>query len=147
MAMTQTAFKTRLALNSGCSAVASRTQRAEMPLFQAFCVLLPWNSHEDSRYIYGLCDRALEEQKDFCACATTQEIAGQDYILTPRRYVDYVNYLDTSGITKGIISEIQHIPARGKTPSRARRKVLPSDIIYSTVRPNQHHYGIIAYPI
>ncbi|HIS59603.1 MAG TPA: N-6 DNA methylase [Candidatus Faecousia faecipullorum] len=29
----------------------------------------------------------LEEVKGFCAVATTEEIAGQDYILAPGRYV------------------------------------------------------------
>ena len=29
----------------------------------------------------------LEDEKGFCAVATTQEIAKQDYILTPGRYV------------------------------------------------------------
>ena len=32
-------------------------------------------------------DGTLEEVKDFCAVATTEEIAKQDYILTPGRYV------------------------------------------------------------
>ena len=30
-----------------------------------------------------------------------------------------------------------------KIPSRARRKVEPGDIVYSTVRPNQCHFGLI----
>ncbi len=29
----------------------------------------------------------LEDEKGFCAVATTQDIAKQDYILTPGRYV------------------------------------------------------------
>lgn len=65
---------------------------------------------------------------------------------SPKEAWAYINYLDTSNITKGTISEIQYIPATEKIPSRARRKVLPNDIVYSTVRPNQHHYGIIASP-
>ena len=32
-------------------------------------------------------DGTLEEVKGFCAVATTEEIAKQDYILTPGRYV------------------------------------------------------------
>lgn len=36
MAMAQTAFRTRRALNRSRLAAASRSQRAEMPLFQAF---------------------------------------------------------------------------------------------------------------
>jgi hypothetical protein len=36
MAMTQTAFRTRRVLNRSRMMVASRAQRAEMPIFQAF---------------------------------------------------------------------------------------------------------------
>lgn len=33
------------------------------------------------------CDGTLEEEKGFCAVTTTEDIANQDYILTPGRYV------------------------------------------------------------
>lgn len=33
------------------------------------------------------CDGTLEDQKGFCAVVDTEEIAKQDYILTPGRYV------------------------------------------------------------
>ncbi|MEH7361242.1 restriction endonuclease subunit S, partial [Priestia megaterium] len=60
----------------------------------------------------------------------------------------YINYLDTSNITKNFIGNIQFIDTtKNKIPSRAKRKVQPNDIVYSTVRPNQHHYGIIKEPI
>lgn len=56
----------------------------------------------------------------------------------------FVNYLDTGNITMNKIEEIQHINTlTNKLPSRARRKVKLDSIIYSTVRPNQLHYGII----
>ena len=56
----------------------------------------------------------------------------------------FVNYLDTGNITENQISEIQNIVvAEGKLPSRARRKVQPGDVVYSTVRPNQRHFGLI----
>ena len=32
-------------------------------------------------------DGSLEDQKGFCAVATTEEISRQDYVLTPGRYV------------------------------------------------------------
>ena len=55
-----------------------------------------------------------------------------------------IHYLDTGNITRGTIAEIQRlIPGIDKLPSRARRKVQTNDIVYSTVRPNQRHYGII----
>ena len=56
----------------------------------------------------------------------------------------FVNYLDTGNITQDTISEIQRINVgTDKLPSRARRKVQIGNIIYSTVRPNQLHYGFI----
>lgn len=58
---------------------------------------------------------------------------------------DFVNYLDTGNIVKNTIALIQRIElAQGEElPSRARRKVEIGDIVYSTVRPNQLHYGFI----
>ena len=56
----------------------------------------------------------------------------------------FVNYLDTGNITMNRIEEIQYINTDiDKLPSRARRKVKYGSIIYSTVRPNQLHYGIV----
>lgn len=56
----------------------------------------------------------------------------------------FVNYLDTGNITENKISDIQFIDLSSESlPSRARRKVQINDIIYSTVRPNQKHFGII----
>jgi type I restriction enzyme S subunit len=56
----------------------------------------------------------------------------------------FVNYLDTGNITENVISEIQKIDLNTeKLPSRAKRKVQYNSILYSTVRPNQRHYGII----
>lgn len=67
---------------------------------------------------------------------------------SPKETWKYVNYLDTSSITEGCIAETQHItPSSEKLPSRARRKIAPNDIVFSTVRPNQRHYGIISEPL
>ena len=56
----------------------------------------------------------------------------------------FVNYLDTGNITANKIEDVQYINIlEEKLPSRARRKVKTDSIIYSTVRPNQRHYGII----
>ena len=57
---------------------------------------------------------------------------------------EYVNYLDTGNITKNKIDEIQYIDLSvDKLPSRAKRKVIKNSILYSTVRPNQQHFGFI----
>jgi type I restriction enzyme S subunit len=61
---------------------------------------------------------------------------------------DYINYLDTGNIYENIIENIQYLDVKkDKIPSRAKRKVNANDIVYSTVRPNQKHYGIIKRPL
>lgn len=67
---------------------------------------------------------------------------------SPKQEWEYVNYLDTSSITDGCIAEIQRItPSTEKLPSRARRKIVSNDVVFSTVRPNQRHFGIISEPL
>ena len=67
---------------------------------------------------------------------------------SPKEEWKYVNYLDTSSITDGCIAEIQRItPSTEKLPSRARRKIVSNDVVFSTVRPNQRHFGIISEPL
>lgn len=60
----------------------------------------------------------------------------------------FVNYLDTGNINQNKIEEIKYIDlSREQLPSRAKRKVQFNSIIYSNVRPNQLHYGIVKdYP-
>ena len=53
------------------------------------------------------------------------------------------NYLDTGNITENKIASIQTFDTQQELPSRAKRKIKPNSIIYSTVRPEQKHYGII----
>ena len=63
---------------------------------------------------------------------------------SPKDNWSSVNYLDTGNITQNRIEEIQFIDLTvDKLPSRAKRKVSFNSIIFSTVRPNQLHYGII----
>ena len=53
------------------------------------------------------------------------------------------NYLDTGNITENKIASIQTYLAQNKLPSRAKRRVRNNSIIYSSVRPEQKHYGIL----
>jgi type I restriction enzyme S subunit len=70
-----------------------------------------------------------------------------DATYSPKEAWPFVNYLDTSSITENKIEEIQHlVTGIDKIPSRARRKVAEGDVVYSNVRPNQKHYGIIKKP-
>ncbi len=68
--------------------------------------------------------------------------------LTTKNKLQFINYLDTGNITKGKIDTIQYLNlSTDKVPSRAKRIVKKNDIVYSTVRPNQEHYGIIKNPV
>ena len=63
---------------------------------------------------------------------------------SPKEAWPFINYLDTGSVTENLVSDIQRLtPGEDKIPARARRKVKRGDIVYSTVRPNQKHYGII----
>ena len=67
-----------------------------------------------------------------------------DAAYSPKEAWPFINYLDTGNITGNCISEIQYlVVGKDKIPSRARRKVQQGDIVYSTVRPNQRHFGLI----
>ncbi|HEX2956560.1 MAG TPA: restriction endonuclease subunit S [Chitinispirillaceae bacterium] len=74
-----------------------------------------------------------------------------DYIRTNIASIDKtysiknIRYLDTGSLTEGKIEYLQHFDLT-EAPSRARRIVRHNDILISTVRPNQKHYGIIKQP-
>lgn len=57
----------------------------------------------------------------------------------------YINYLDTSSLTENLINGIAK--SHQDYPSRAKRIVNKNDILFSTVRPAQHHFGIIKKPV
>ena len=63
------------------------------------------------------------------------------------RYTSPILYLDTSNITDNQIENLQLLdPHNDKIPSRARRCVTEGDIVYSTVRPNLKHFGLLYNP-
>ena len=53
--------------------------------------------------------------------------------------------MDTSSLNKGLISEFQVLNLKD-APSRAKRLVLHNDVLISTVRPDQQHYGVVKNP-
>ena len=66
-----------------------------------------------------------------------------DNILSKDKYKE-IDYLDSSSVTENKFDAYQHlIVGKDEIPSRAKRKVKTNDIVYSTVRPNLKHYGIL----
>lgn len=70
---------------------------------------------------------------------TNKRSIGKDY-----QYSEIL-YLDTGSITANRIDGLQEFNI-SDAPSRAKRLVQENDIIYSSVRPNQLHYGFIKNP-
>jgi len=70
---------------------------------------------------------------------TNPENIGKNYSFNE------ILYLDTGSITKGRIEQLQKLQLIN-APSRAKRLVKEGDIIYSSVRPIQRHYGFIINP-
>ena len=68
------------------------------------------------------------------------------YSLTAKSSYDFIQYLDTSSLTENTLESLQRYGSQAESPSRAKRIVHANDILYSTVRPQQKHYGIIKNP-
>lgn len=103
------------------------------------------NLEEQARTLYA---QWYDKRKNECHWVPLESVAS----INPETYSvkekwDYVNYLDTGNITDGVISSIQKIDLScAPLPSRARRKIKAGDVVFSTVRPNQRHLGIIHSP-
>lgn len=83
----------------------------------------------------------MSEWKD---CTIADLVAINRATYSPKEGWPFINYLDTGSVTENNIEQIQHLDVKtDKVPSRARRKVVPGSIVYSTVRPNQRHYALI----
>ncbi len=62
--------------------------------------------------------------------------------------ISFINYLETANLTDNTISSVKYLKVkRDKIPSRAKQIVEKDMILYSCVRPNLKHYGIIKQPL
>ena len=70
-----------------------------------------------------------------------------DATYSPKEAWPFIHYLDTGNVTDNRIASIPRlVPGTDTIPSRARRKVQPGDVVYSTVRPDQRHFGLLKDP-
>ena len=87
----------------------------------------------------AVCSRGWKQRQLLGDCILMNEDT-----YSPKEKWPFVNYLETGNISENRIEKILHIiPEREKLPSRARRKARSGEIVYSTVRPNQRHFGIL----
>lgn len=88
---------------------------------------------------------AMQEHADSAALRDLAEFNPETY--SPKENWSAVSYIDTSALMLNNLAGLQHFNlAEEKLPARARRKVSNGDILYSTVRPNQNHYGLLYGP-
>ncbi|EMN0711406.1 restriction endonuclease subunit S [Klebsiella pneumoniae] len=88
----------------------------------------------------------IEESQDEWPEVTLNQYVELNKSSIDKKYnIKEIQYLDTGSLTKGKISELQKI-LLSDAPSRAKRLVNNFDIIISTVRPDQCHYGICIDP-
>ncbi len=88
---------------------------------------------------------AMREHASTALLCDLAELNSETY--SPKENWSAVSYIDTSALTLNNLAELQRFsPTEEKLPTRARRKVANGDILYSTVRPNQSHYGLLYDP-
>lgn len=81
-----------------------------------------------------------------------EEVTIGDFVELNRVSIDKyyphktIEYLDTGSLIEGKIGNFQSFSLY-EAPSRAKRLAQHNDILISTVRPDQKHYGIIKNPI
>lgn len=86
------------------------------------------------------------------AQADWEEVTLGDFVKINKKSINKaypfnnIEYLDTGSLTEGKVESLQPYSIKD-APSRALRLVEHNDILISTVRPNQKHYGIINKPM
>ena len=89
----------------------------------------------------------VEEAKDDWKEVTVGDLVELNRASIDKNYpYQAIEYLDTGSLTEGKIESFQSF-ALNNAPSRAKRLVQHNDVLISTVRPDQKHYGIIKNPI
>ena len=88
----------------------------------------------------------MQEHANIAPLCDIAELNSETY--SSKENWSAVCYIDTSALMLNNLAELQHFNlAEEKLPTRARRKVANGDILYSTVRPNQNHYGLLYNPM
>lgn len=88
----------------------------------------------------------VEEAEEHWEVATVgQFVNTNERTLTKDYQFNEIRYLDTSSLNEGFITSIQNLNV-SEAPSRAKRLVSHNDVLISTVRPDQRHFGILKNP-
>ena len=111
--------------------------------------LFVWNDVPDSFRSQIAQEHVVLTEPQACVGGWTDVSLGECIILNDVTYSSndkwpFVNYLDTGNITDNRIEALQFLDLNNvDLPGRARRKAKSGDIVFSTVRPNQRHFGLL----
>lgn len=86
-----------------------------------------------------------EAQEDWKTAKIGDFVKTNISSITKDTTLETIRYLDTGSLTEGKIGRLQEFEM-SDAPSRARRIIKHNDVLISTVRPNQKHFGIIKHP-
>ena len=78
-------------------------------------------------------------------CKLGEVVSSNRRSISKEYPIKEILYLDTGSITEGKVESLQNYKL-SEAPSRAKRLVKQNDIVYSTVRPIQKHFGFINNP-
>jgi len=93
-------------------------------------------------FVDGIDKENLPEGWRIATLGEFYEINTDNY--TSKYNHSVIRYLDSSSVTENDFDDYQILKVgEDEIPSRAKRKVRLNDIVYSTVRPNLKHYGLI----
>lgn len=87
-----------------------------------------------------------EIPKGWIVAPLSQFLNCNKHTVRKKDQLESICYLDTGSLTDNAIDTVEYFESISVAPVRAQRIVHQNDILYSTVRPIQRHYGIIKHP-
>ena len=108
-------------------------------LYKEWFVRMRFPGHEKTKFVKGIPEGwKLYSIQELC------DINKKTF--NSKNKSEIIHYLDTSSITDNSITAFVDF-AFAEAPSRARRVVKHNSILFSTVRPNLRHLGILKNPV
>lgn len=84
--------------------------------------------------------------KGWIVAPLSQYLSCNKHSVRKKDKLESICYLDTGSLTDNAMDSVECYESISVAPVRAQRIVHQNDILYSTVRPIQRHYGIIKHP-
>lgn len=108
-------------------------------LYKEWFVRMRFPGYEQTKFVKGIPENwKLYSIQELCDINTNT--------FNSKNKLEIIHYLDTGSITDNSITDFVDI-AFAEAPSRARRVAKHNSILFSMVRPNLRHWGILKNPV